>query len=305
MTADRRAVQAARLLRANGFLISDVHYGAGFATFVATRIDDLGVHLRYVIGVFDANVSEGPLRAMKQSADYHQASLVTVADDVTDQAPSMSWSDLVARFGGVIPSLLPLERGYLARLRMLGTNRRPPDLAEGAVDRLYEAYVGASLEFLLGSRVIRYGSERLFEPVPDGVLLPSTDRVAILYDAKAADPAFTVSRDDVRRFGDYVRRFDESYRVHVGPARSMVVVSSEFSQDRASRMAYSNQLQADVGVPMSFLRSDELAEITTLLGAKPWMRTAIRWREIFTQLDVTAGAVGSAIATISADLGRG
>jgi hypothetical protein len=207
----------------------------------------------------------------------------------------------VARFGGIIPSLLPLEPEYAAHLRSLGLNRRPPEITDGAVDRLYESYVGAGLEFLLGSRVIRYGSERLFAPLPDGVALPFGDRVAFLYDAKAADPSFEIDRDDVRRFADYLKRYNESYEQHAGPARSLVVVSTAFAQDRGSRDRHSKQLQADSGVPLSFLQSDELASMTALLAAKPWMRTALRWREILAQLDITAEAVERAIATIEAD----
>lgn len=301
VTDATRAQHASRLLRTNGFLISTVHYGPGFATFIATRIDEMGVPLRYVIGVADSDLPAGALQTMTQTATHHQASVVIVADDRTDGAPWLSWTDFVGRFGGVIPSLLPLEPGYAERLRTLGNNRRPTELPDGAVDRLYETYVGAGLEFLLGSRVIRYGSERLFQPVPDGVALPLGDRIALLYDAKAADPAFEVSRDDIRRFGDYVKRYNESYQMHAGPVRSFIVVSTEFAQDIPSRQGHSNQLRADVGVPIAFLRSHELAEMISLLAESPWMRTAIRWREIFAPLDVTAASVGAAIRVIQAD----
>ena len=300
-----RIQHATRLLRTSGFLIDDVHFGVGFAHIVATRIDNLGVSLQYVVGIVDAVLPDGAVQVMRQSASHHEAALVVVSDHQVEGVSWLGWADFLARFGGVVSSLIPLQPEYSARLIALGSNQRPPDLPEGAVDRLYELYVGAGLEFLLGSRVIRYGSERLFEPVPDGVALPIGDRVAFLYDGKSAAPSFEITRDDIRRFGDYVRRFNESYAAHAGPVRSLVVASTEFGQDEESRRKYSQQLVADAGVPISFLKSQDLADIVGLLSQKPWMRTAIRWREILTPLEVTSRAVREAIATIEADSVKG
>ena len=77
-----------------------------------------------------------------------------------------------------------------------------PTGVSGEPDVVYEKYVAAGLEFLLGSRVIRYGSQRRYDPLPDGLMLPRSEGIVFPYDTKAASPAFTLGRDDIRRFGD-------------------------------------------------------------------------------------------------------
>jgi hypothetical protein len=106
--AATRIQRATRLLRTSGILIDAVHYGPGFAHVVATRIDDLGVSLRYVIGIVDADVPDGALHVMRQSASHHGAALVVVSDDPPVEASWLGWTDFLARFGGLVPSLLPL-----------------------------------------------------------------------------------------------------------------------------------------------------------------------------------------------------
>jgi hypothetical protein len=299
--APGRTESGLRLLRAGGFLIESVHLGAGFTELVAVRYDELGVPVRYVIGIADARFDEASAAAIGQLAERLSASKLLISDELPAGESGLRWSEFVARMGGAIPSLLPLDPTYRERLISLGRGERPTGLDDGDVEDLYETYVFGGLEFLIGARVVRYGASRRFKPVPDGLLLPVRDPVAVLYDAKAYAPSFRVERDDVRRFGDYVRRYNEQYAHHSGPARSFLVVSTSFSQAPAARQNQSNQLLADVGVPLSFLTSEVLAAAVDMLAGRPWLRNVLRWREIFAPLDVTSQRLEVAIREADAD----
>jgi len=289
------------MMAANGFLAVDVHFGDGVADVLAERIDEFGTARPY----FVALALEGPTPAMletwRESARWHAASLVVVADEGPDDASRLSWSAFSARLGGVVPSALPLEPTYSQDLVTLGQNRLPSGVTDGTAEEHYEVYVGAGLEFLLGSRVIRYGAQRRFEAVPDGLMLPHGERAAFLYDAKAYAPSFGIVRDDLRRFADYTTRYNDRYAHHLGRVRSFLVVSTEFTHKAAARRKQSERLMADAGVPLSFMKSEDLAAIVARFAQRPWTRNSLRWTEILTQPDVTDDAVELALAELDRD----
>jgi hypothetical protein len=295
-----RLAQALDMLQVNGYLPLDVHVSEGVAEVTAEWIDDFGSPTCYVFGLAPGELTPGLVEQWRIVATRHRAHLICVADDGPDELARISWASFVARLGGPIPSLLALDPAYGAHLVSLGHNQQPADLSVQSPSDEYEAFVGAGLGFLLGSKVVRYGATRRFEAVPDGLLVPFGERVTFLYDAKAYDPSFSVERDDLRRFADYVVRFNDKYGQH-GAVRSFLVVSSTFGQGVAARRRQSDQLQADSGASLAFLTSAELAKIVTVLLANPWARMSIRWSRLFALLDVTAEAVEAHLAEIDRD----
>lgn len=120
-------------------------------------------------------MSVADVGALQQVARASNASLVIVSDGekkvpAPTEVPVFNTGEFTARLGGVIDTFLPLEDTYAERLEELGRNKVPSGLA-GRADDLFEAYVFAGLRFVLGRRVVRYGQERTFEVVPDGIAL--------------------------------------------------------------------------------------------------------------------------------------
>jgi hypothetical protein len=289
--SESRATEAMRLLRANAFLITNVHVRPGVVEYQGTRFDELGTEIPYVIAVVEEDLDGAAAESLKRSASARGAALLLVSASAEHIQDAISWPTFVARLGGGLPSTLPLEEFYGEELAALGRGQRPTRLVDGEIDDLYESHVHAGLEFLVGSRVVRYGRKRAFVPVADGLVIPIREDGVFLYDAKSASNGFEVERDDIRRFADYVERYDERWRQFTGPVRSFLVISTAFSGDDERRREASVQLQADAGVPMSFMRSHDLSAAVAIFRDAPWARGVVSWREVFSAVDVTVDRV--------------
>src|SRR5690606_7771764 len=126
-------------------------------------------------------------------ANDEGSNFVLVSNEGTET--DVRWDEFLHRLGGPVDTWLPLEPDYEDRLQHLGANKLPNGL-QGRVDDLYEQFVHAGLQFLLGDRVVRYGQSRRFETLPDGVYVPRT-RVNVMYDAKAAKEGYKVDTDSI------------------------------------------------------------------------------------------------------------
>lgn len=155
--------------------------------------------------------------------------------------------------------------------------------------RFFEEYVHAGLQFILQDRVVRYGQERLFESVPDGLVAGNRSPLMI-YDAKAAMDAYAISATSIRQFADYVRTFHRRYESLTGKLHAFLLVSGHFATE-ASIEDRSAQLFADCGVPLRTLRAEEMAKIVALFAERPSFPRAIDWRTIFSKTVITAASV--------------
>ena len=203
------------------------------------------------------------------------------------------------RLGGAIHSVLPLQPEYCAHLEVLGHNAVPTEL-NGTADDLFEEYVHAGLQFMLGRRVIRYGQERRFETVPDGVAFDHAAAL-ILYDAKAAKNGYDVDTTSVRQFGDYVRRFDAAYERLLGRLSAFVVVSGSFENGDESLEDRARDFLAEYGCPLSFMTASEMGAIVNLLAAQPLFRRSIEWKRVFSRAIVRVGDVQAELGRLNRD----
>jgi hypothetical protein len=196
--------------------------------------------------------------------------------------------DLLARLGGPVLALLPLEPEFPDRLRILGHNELPAGM-NGKPDTLFEEYGHAGLQFILQDRVVRYGQERLFEALPDG-LVAGHQSPLMLYDAKAAKSGYEITSTTIRQVADYVRTFHARYEGFTGRLFAFVLISGHF-QTEGSLEERSNQLYAECSVPLRTCTADALAKIIALLANRPSYRQAIDWKTIFSRAMITAEAV--------------
>lgn len=256
------------------------------------RRDEFGVENRYVVACCeqDYELSEGDIRSIERYADSERAAAVAIgrSGSSSESLQMMKLDEFLGRLGGPVSALLPLEPEYPERLRVLGHNSLPAGLA-GRPDDLFEEYVHAGLEFILHDKVVRYGQERRGEAVPDG-FVSGRRSLLMLYDAKAAKDGYQVTRETIRQFADYVRKFHEQYETYTGRLFCFLAISGHFASEETLEDR-SAQLYADCGVPLRFLTAEEMAGIVAIFADKPSYRQAIEWKLIFARPSITAEAV--------------
>jgi len=228
----------------------------------------------------DGPISHADSEILKKIALHSRASLVIVTSntDLPSDLVVVSKNQFFGRLGGIVSSVVPLEPEYGSQLVILAKNKLPPGLV-GKADDLFEAYVHAGLQFLLRGRVIRYGQNRRFEVVPDGLVLGSNAPL-MLYDAKAASEAYEFSRTAIRQFSDYARHFQNRYEQYVGRLHAFVVISDSF-QDQTALMDRSNELYAECSVPLVCFTARGLAETVSLFADSIAFRAIVDWKTIF------------------------
>jgi hypothetical protein len=205
----------------------------------------------------------------------------------------MSADDFEAKFGGTVASFLPLDPDFAANLVQLGFNSPVTGLI-GNPDDLYEEHVHAALQFVVNGRVVRYGQKFRGVVLPDGVAIVSGQSL-FLYDAKAYRDGYPVSRDSIRQFADYVRRFHGSHESTLGRLSGFLLVSSSFDVPPGHHQARSTELFAECGVPLVFVTSGVLGAICAECARRPELRRHVRWREVIVPPDLDLERFRSAV----------
>ncbi len=270
-----------RTLLSAGFVVTNFSRKPSYIAFHAFRSDEFGVRTRYLLAFNNGgNFTQTDFDALRKSAKYNSESLVIVGivdKPDADDTPIISPETFLKRLGGAVSSYLPLEPFYSEHLEKLGRNELPAGLT-GKADDLFEEYVHVGLQFLLRHRVIRYGQERLFEKLPDGIALGGN--ILLLYDCKAAGKGYEISSISMRQFVDYVNAFHRRYQNYVGRINSFLVISGYF-QHPNSLDDRSRELIAECGVPLSFLNAKDMGDIIKMFVENPVYRQSLDWRRIF------------------------
>ena len=228
--------------------------------------------------------------ALRKLATHQKTALVVVGATTTQHPnlPVLTHQAFLSRLGGPVSALLPLEPTYPGHLAALGRNALPVGLT-GASDNLFEEYVHAGLQFLFHERVHRYGQERRFEALPDG-LVPGKHAPLMLYDAKAAGDGYDVTSTTIRQFSDYVNNFHERYEHYTGRLYCFLAVSGEF-RSPATLQGRADELYATCHVPLRFITANELGAVVRLFAERPAFREVIDWKKIFAKHLITAADV--------------
>jgi hypothetical protein len=126
---------------------------------------------------------------------------------------------------------------------------------------------------------VRYGQDRRFETLPDGVVLGG-ESLILLYDCKAAKEGYDVSRATIRQFADYVRSFHRRYEAYMGRVHAFLVISGYF-QSPGTFDDRSRDLIAECQVPLVFLTAEDMGKIIGMLVKRPAFRQSLEWKRIF------------------------
>lgn len=279
-------------LLGNGFRLIDTAHKPAYLACTVKRTDEFGVQHRHLIACTPpgGTLQDDDVDALQKLAAYQQAALVIVGTTTTphSEVQVLTHQAFLSRLGGPVSALLPLEPTYAEQLAALGRNTLPSGLT-GPADALFEEYVHAGLQFLFHERVHRYGEERRFEALPDGLVLGRRAPL-MLYDAKAAGNGYDVTTTTIRQFADYVHQFHERYEHYTGRLYCFLAVSGEF-QSPGTLQNRADELYATCCVPLRFITADELGGVIRLFADRPAFREAIDWRTIFAKHLITAADV--------------
>jgi hypothetical protein len=265
-----------------GFTVTNTTTKPSYFVAHAKRFDEFGIASRYVFGYCTSGALSAADRATLNKLALENLASLVIAGNIEPGTDGVGVcigkEDLLAKLGGAVMSLLPLEPEYTAQLLSLAKNQLPDGLI-GKADDMFERYVHAGFQFLLRGRVLRYGQERRFEALPDGLVLNSSAPL-MLYDCKATESVYEITRDTIRQFADYVRSFQARYGNYLEEPHAFVIVAPDF-QRLSTLHGRSNELYAHCHVPLVCLTASALAACVRLFVERPLLRTAIDWKEIF------------------------
>jgi hypothetical protein len=269
-----------RTLFAVGFDVLSVTHQPNFTLVDAVRNDEFGLAHRYAFAYAgDQSLSAADRNALLKLPRRNGAQVVTISDTETaKELVVLSRSKFFGKVGGPVSSVLALEPNYSGRLIELGFNRLPPDL-RGRPDDLFESHVHAGLQFLLCGRVIKYGQERRFEAVSDGVTIGKNSPL-MLYDCKSSEHQYEFSKAASRQFADYVNDFHRRYEQSVGRLYAFLVVSSAFQEIETLR-GRSDELYSACSIPMVCLTTETLADLVSLFSSNVAFRSIVDWKNVF------------------------
>jgi len=282
--------EVTRLLLGNGFKLVGVEPKPNYHLFTVEQVDLLGARVRTSIAVGGQYLVTSDISRLEKIAVEQTRRIILVTQaSMQSVLPWLTYDQFRDRLGGSILSLLPLNPAYGERLKDLGINSLSDGLA-GDANTLFEEYVHAGLQYLFGARVVKYGQDRAFEKVPDGLVIDQSVPV-ILYDAKAYGAGYEVNSDSIRQFGTYIRDYNRRYATLAGKAYGFLVISGKFVNGKQSKQQRSDELAADYDARLSFLTAGDMAEIVQIATQNPSLRKSVHWKRLLISSELKAREV--------------
>lgn len=284
----------------NGFHIYKVDRLSSANIIIHTiKYDRLGAEIKYGL-LFSQDKDDSPvINSLLNNCKRDHSKPIYINDNYfTTNCSSYSNEKFFDFFGGIINSGLLLVPNLPELLNELGHNKLPNGLT-GNPNDLHELYICEAIQFILASPVRRYGSDRLFQKLPDGVVL-GVDFM-LLVDSKAYVNGFIFQADDIERFSSYVKDFNKRYSAFFGNVFSFIVVSGHFNDSDNSILNRSEELYKKCGCKLSCISSQVLAEIVQLVQTSPEIRGSIDWQNIFSPLIIKTENLKKEITRVKKD----
>jgi hypothetical protein len=287
-----------RTLTLGGFVLEGAERNPGYALLHMKREDEFGIEHNYSFAIFENDPTPGQVDAANIATTHRESKLVIISPNFCSNNSFIAWNRFVNIFGGPVISSSVLEPEFPNELILLGKNKLPDNLT-GKADDLFEIYVRNALEFLFNCRVVRYGQNRRFEARSDGIIIQSKDFTA-LYDAKAYSDGYDVTENSIRQFKSYTEEFKRRY-FQFFELNTFLVISGSFIQKKKTLEKRSREMQAEAGVPLSFISADVLADVVKLLSGFPLARRSINWRKVFANPVLEEGQIEKELEVIRKD----
>lgn len=287
-----------RTLLVNGYIVTEVsRISARVALLSVRRRDALGGVASSTL-LLAANPPQNVVQLLKSAANQNSFQPLILTRAEINAVPTMDPDKFFQLLGGEVRSDRVTRDDLVVVLDQLGRNKLPVGMT-GSADDLLEDYVKEGLEFLLNSRGWRYGQDRLFESLPDGLIL-SPDKLNIYFDGKAYEKGYHPTADDIKRFAAYTTEFNERYSVHVGRLHAFLVVTGKFSHPRALQDK-ANEFYGMCATQLCFLTGEHLGRIVADVRGCAGARSAIAWRSIFSRVVIEPKAIANELRRISKD----
>ena len=294
---DNQTANALRTLLVSGYIVSSVNR-------ISQRATILSVHKRDRLGGLAAStilLSEAPsINAVEMlrriASETHSQPLLVTTRSVKD-IPTLKPAKFFDLLGGIVRSDRLIRDDLSSVLNAFGQNRLPKGFI-GKPETLLEEFVKDGLEFLLESRGYHYGQDRLFESVPDGVVL---GKLNLYFDGKAYRGGYHPSSDDIKRFAGYVTDFNNRYESVLGRIHAFVVVSGSFTEKKNALENKASNFYALCNTQLCCMTASDFGQIVTDVRLQCANRSAINWAGIFSQLRIKPTSIASELRRISKD----
>lgn len=284
----------------NGFHINKVQRFLNNNILNIYKFDKLGAEVKYSI-LFSDETEETPLSEtlITYSKSYNSTPLVVCDTEITDKCKVYSKEKFFDFFTSFVNTGLILIPNLPEVLDTLGHNKVPNGL-DGEADELLEVYSKECLQFILESPSKRFGQDRSFEHLPDGIVL-AKQKFIILFDSKAYGNGFKFKSDDINRFAKYVENFNKRYSAIFGNVFSFLVISGKFLDSVKSISNRSDELYRQSNCKLSCITGEELGKIVQILKGNSAFSSAIIWKNILTELIIDTKIVEKEIKRIKKD----
>ncbi len=294
---ESQTASALRTLLVSGYIVTSVNRISQRAAILSVhRRDRLGGLAASTILMADAP-SANVVEMLRRTAEQNQSQPLAITNRKLSAVPTLKPERFFELLGGEIRSDRLIRDDLPEILNELGHNKLPKDFA-GTPENLLEAYVKEGLEFLLESRGWHYGQDRLFESVPDGIVL---GKLNLYFDGKAYKGGYHPSADDIKRFAGYVTEFNERYAASVGRIHSFVVVSGSFTAKKNALEKKAADFYARCGTQLCHVTALNFGQIVTEVRLKCTNRSAIKWANVFSQLRIEPKSIASELRRIVKD----
>jgi len=300
MTKDEILNLVATLIT-NGFEVEQMErFFQGNIIFNILKKDKLGAIVKYSI-LFTKDKKENSLTTslLTISRTFLSTPFIVSDNFVSTHCNTYTFQKFYQFFGGIVNTGLILIPNLPDILEELGLNKLPAVLQGDPFD-LHELYVKECFQFILQSPTRRYGKDRLFESVPDGIII-CKNGMMVLYDSKAYSKGFDFTADDIKRFASYVDEFNSRYSAVLGKVFTFTVITGKFNPTQKTIGNRSKELYKKCNCNLSCITSRELGNIVQLLQKEPDIRVSILWKNIFSELTINTVLVEKEIARIKKD----
>jgi len=285
----------------NGFVIDQIErFPKENIILNILKLDKLGAIIKYSI-LFTKDITETQLTnsLITISKAFHSKPLIISDNFVSPNCTTYTFEKFYNFYGGIVNTGLILIPNLPDTLEELGTNKLPTVLQGDAFD-LHELYVKECFQFILQSPTRRYGKGRIFESIPDGIVI-CKNGMMILYDSKAYSKGFDFTADDIKRFASYVDEFNNRYSTILGKVFTFTVITGKFNATQKVIANRSKELYKKCNCNLSCITSRELGNIVQMLKKEPDIRVSILWKNIFSELLIDTALVKKEITRIKKD----
>jgi hypothetical protein len=288
-------------LMVNGYHLESVNRIAdGNSIINFFKYDKLGAKINYSL-LFSENKGNTTLvDTLFTTSEAQRSTPIIVSDFLsTERCLSLNLSRFYDSIGGLLNTGLVLLSQLDDILNSLGHNKLPDGLT-GKPDDLLEIYAKECLQFITFSPARRYGRDRLFESLPDGIVL-GNGSIILQYDSKAYSRGFSISSDDILRFAKYINEFNQRYGQLLGRVYAFLVISGQFNDELESLQKRSDKLYEMCNTHLTCLTCSGLGEIVKLIVKNNDKRSLINWKEIFSNRLITKDDILKDIQRIDKD----